>query len=73
MRLNEFYNPESDQFAYREVGDTRKSKLTLEDLNKLRKYRDIKRAEQLQHDKFVRVMYASSGDSGMGGGMGMGI
>lgn len=58
MRLDEFYNPENDDYTHREEGDTRKSKLTLKDLNKLRKYRDIKNAEKIEHDKFVRVMYA---------------
>ena len=58
MRLDEFYNPEQDEENHRAPDDTRKSVLTLEDLNKLRKYRDIKKAEQIEHDKFVRVMYA---------------
>lgn len=61
MRLNEFYDPESDDYTRREETDTRKAKLTLEDLNKLRKYRDIKQAEQTEHDKFVRVMYSQVG------------
>lgn len=59
MRLNEFYNPENDKGAQRTVQDTRKSKLTLEELNKLRKYRDIKQAENIQHEEFVRTMYAT--------------
>jgi len=54
MRLNEFYNPENDSWQKREIGDTRKPKLTLEQLNKLRKVREIKKAEQIEHDKFVR-------------------
>lgn len=58
MRLNEFYNPENDSWQQREIGDTRKPKLTLEQLNKLRKVREIKKAEQIEHDKFVRLMYA---------------
>lgn len=64
MRLDEFYTPENDEQTKREESDTRKSKLTLEELNKLRKYRDIKKAEQIEHDKFVRVMYAQQGESG---------
>lgn len=58
MRLNEFYNPENDSWQKREIGDTRKPKLTLGQLNKLRKVREIKKAEQIEHDKFVRLMYA---------------
>jgi hypothetical protein len=59
MRLTEFYNPEDDAWQRRNHGDTRKPKLTLEQLNKLRKVREIKRAEEIEHNKFVRVMYAT--------------
>lgn len=59
MRLNEFYNPENDRFQQRKQEDTRKSKLTLEELNKLRKYRDIKQAEEIEHEKFARTMYSA--------------
>lgn len=66
MRLNEFYDVENDKWEAREAEDTRKNKLTLEDLNKLRKYRDIKRQEEQEHDKFVRVMYANPPAEGGG-------
>lgn len=59
MRLNEFYSPEDDQYAQRDEADTRTPVLTLEQLNKLRKYRDIKRAEELEHDEFVSTMYGA--------------
>ena len=58
MRLNEFCNPEDDNFTKRRPDDTRKAKLTLEELQKLRKVRDMKKGEDVEHDKFVRVMYA---------------
>lgn len=58
MRLDEFYNPEDDNVDSRQVDDTRKPVLTLEQLNKLRKIREIKRAEAIEHEKFVRVMYS---------------
>ena len=58
MRLNEFYDPEKDEWQKRSVNDTRKSKLTLGELNKLRKIRDIKKAEENDHEAFARVMYA---------------
>lgn len=61
MRLIEFYNPEFDKFVERQKGDTRKAKLTLEQLNKLRKYREVKKAEQLEQDKFAGVMYNTAG------------
>jgi len=64
MRLNEFYDPENDKGAQRTVQDTRKSRLTLEELNKLRKYRDIKNAEKLEHEEFARTMYAAPAAEG---------
>lgn len=70
MRLLEFYNPEEDQYTMRTVDDTRKPKLSLEVLNKMRKIREIKRAEEIEHLKFVKVMYKEPvGDEG-GGGLG---
>lgn len=66
MRLDEFYDPENDQFTQRQTDDTRKPVLTLEKLNKLRKVREIKRAEEIEHDKFVRVMYAMPAQSDTG-------
>jgi len=66
MRLNEFYTPEDDKFAQRRPTDTRKPKLTLEQLNKLRKVRDIKNAEDLEHEKFVRVMYSQPAQADTG-------
>lgn len=59
MKLSEFYNPEQDQLDHRAPDDTRKSVLTLEELNKLRKYRAIKQSEEIEHDKFVRTMYSA--------------
>lgn len=58
MKLNEFYNPENDNFTKRDQDDVRKGKLTLKELNKLRKIRDIRQAEQLEHNSFVRTMYS---------------
>ena len=56
MRLNEFYNPELDNFIKRSKDDTRKVKFTLSEINKLRKVREIKKAEELEHKKFVKMM-----------------
>ena len=59
MRLNEFYSPEQDQSAKFKKSDTRKQRLTLEQLNKLRKMIELKKAESTAHNKFVRVMYGA--------------
>ena len=61
MRLDEFYNPEKDREATRNMDDTRKSKLTLEALSKLRKYRELKKSENLERKKLASMMYAKSG------------
>jgi len=59
MRLNEFYSPENDKAGRISKNDTRKTRLTLKQLNKLRKVREISRAEDIEHAKFVKVMYAA--------------
>lgn len=69
MRLNEFYNPEFDEFQKADSDKRRKPKLTLEQINKLRKVRAIKRAEDIEHKKFVSVMYQAPTDAGAGGGL----
>jgi hypothetical protein len=67
MRLNEFYEPANDELQKRNPDDTRKAKLTLEELNKLRKVRDIRNAEKVEHEKFVRTMYAQPVQADTGG------
>ena len=70
MRLVEFYNPEFDDFQKANAKERRKPKLTLEQINKLRKVRAIKRAEEIEHKKFVNVMYkAPDAGGGAGGGL----
>lgn len=59
MRLNEFYNPKSDQETVVKRDDTRKPRLTLRALNKLRCIKNIKRAEEIDHMKAVSRMYGS--------------
>jgi hypothetical protein len=59
MKIVEFYEPSEDKETKRQINDTRKPKLTLKELNKLRKVREISKAEQLEHNKFVKVMYAT--------------
>lgn len=67
MRLIEFYNPEFDEAQKKDAEQRRKPKLTLEQLNKLRKVRSIKRAEDIEHKKFVSVMYQAPSDPSAGG------
>lgn len=65
MRLVEFYNPEFDEFVKRNEEDSRSPKLTLEALGKLRKAKEIKRAEDLEHAKFQKIMYANPTQAGI--------
>lgn len=58
MRLNEFYEPQDDQSVSKNEGDTRKPIFTLEALNKLRKYRELKKSENIEKAKFASIMYA---------------
>ena len=65
MRLVEFYNPELDEFVKRNEEDSRSPKLTLEALGKLRKSKEIKRAEDIEHAKFQKIMYATPTQAGI--------
>ena len=69
MRLVEFYNPEFDEFQKADSEKRRKPKLTLEKISQLRKVRTIKRAEDIEHKKFVSVMYQAPTDPSAGGGL----
>jgi len=55
--LVEFYEPSEDEHFKREMSDTRRAKLTFKHLQRLRKYKDMKEEERLEHLKFVRHMY----------------
>lgn len=63
MRLTEFYNPENDRSVGRSLDDTRKAKLTLKTLNKLRKYREIKKSENLEQREFASLMYSKAAEA----------
>lgn len=67
MRLDEFYNPEDDQYDRRKKDDVRKPVLTLEKLNKLRRYRALKNLENIQYQELVSIMYrpSSGGEAGI--------
>ena len=58
--LNEYYDPELDEFNKAEMSDTRRPRLTLRHLNKLRKVRELRRLEKSAHDIFVQKMYGGS-------------
>lgn len=62
MRSDEFltenYEAEDDEFSNRKKDDVRRSRLTLKHLNRLRKQREIHKAENSQRAERVRRIYA---------------
>lgn len=69
MRLDEFYSPENDRETMRRQNDSRKPKLTLAILNKMKRVREIRQAEDIEYRKLVRVMYAPPAADAEPGGM----
>ena len=62
--LNENYFPEDDEQNKQEYDDTRRPKLTLRHLNKLRKIQELKKLEAEAHADFVRQMYSEPTEEG---------
>lgn len=62
MRSNEFlienYDAEDDNYSNRKADDVRRSRLTLKHLNKLRKQREIHKAEKSSRQQRIRRIYA---------------
>ena len=61
MRINELikesYFPDQDKYSAAQVGSSRKTRLTLKHLNKLRKVREIRLQDQQENAEFVSRMY----------------
>lgn len=57
--LIENYWPEDDKFNQAELDDTRRPRLTLRHLNKLRKIQELKKLEMMAHKDFVKTMYGT--------------
>ena len=57
--LLENYFPEDDESNKTELNDTRRPRLTLRHLNKLRKIQELKNLENLAHKDFVKTMYGT--------------
>jgi hypothetical protein len=63
-----YYDPENDEINKRHFDDTRKPKLTLRDLNKLKKLKAVKKFEALKRQDLISAMYGSAGGGDDGGG-----
>ena len=60
MRYNELkeaYLPDNDEYHRADIGTSRKTRLTLKHLNKLRKVREIRNKDQEENREFVARMY----------------
>ena len=75
MKIFEFdaqmgrYDPNADEIAMANINDTRKDRLTLRDLNKLKKLRALRRLEALKQQDIIAVIYGGSDDDAAGGDM----
>ena len=67
------YDPADDQMGQIKMDDTRRPRLTLLHIQKLRKSRDVEKYETAQHINFLPDMYGQSEQPDAGGGMGMGM
>ena len=56
--LVEFYDPADDELGKAHMDDTRRPRLTLFHLQKLRKSRDVESYEKAQHATFLPDMYS---------------
>lgn len=58
----ESYNPAEDKVEKKNLSDTRKPKLTLKMINRLKKIRATKDLEMAKKEQFLGVMYGQSAD-----------
>ena len=56
--LREYYEAENDNFNTSKIDDTRKNRLTLNHLNKLRKKRELERLEKQQRTNDYSQIYS---------------
>jgi hypothetical protein len=70
MRADEiegaYYSPQDDKFTPAHLHDTRRARLTLFQLNKLKKMRAAKALEDLVHADHLEIQYAPQEEAGSG-------
>jgi hypothetical protein len=69
--LVEFYNPDDDELGKAHTDDTRRPRLTMLHIQKLRKSRDAEKYEKAQHQNFLPDMYGQSAEPQAGGAGGL--
>lgn len=65
--LVEFYDPSDDELGKAHMDDTRRPRLTMVHLQKLRKARDAERYEKAQQLEFLPTMYGVTAQADSGG------
>lgn len=60
-----YYDPKEDTLAAARPDDTRKAKVTLKDLNRLKKMRAQKKLQALKREDLMSVMYAAPAEGPM--------
>lgn len=63
--ITEFYNPAEDNLTKYDYDDTRRPRLTLKKISKLRKMRDTQRVDTKSYLDFLPTMYGNKPDEGM--------
>ncbi len=58
--LVEFYDPADDEYGKAHMDDTRRPRLTMLHLQKLRKARDAEKYDKAQHLEFLPDMYGQA-------------
>ena len=58
--LVEYYDPADDELGQAKMDDTRRPRLTMTHLQKLRKSRDAEKYERAQHLNFLPDMYGAA-------------
>lgn len=76
MKLTEFldqkdietaiYDPSQDQVGVRNPGQTRRARLTLKHLNRLKKVRALRKLENLKREDLLGIMYSPPEEAGGG-------
>lgn len=64
--LFEYYDPADDQMGIAHMDDTRRPRLTMLHLQKLRKSRDVEKYETAQHLDFLPDMYGQTAEPSAG-------
>lgn len=60
------YDPSEDQVGVRNPGETRKNRLSLKHLNRLKKIRALRKLENLKREDLLGIMYGAP-DEAAGG------